>query len=412
MSSFEEQLTAIRDRAAELSKAAQERELTEQEYDEIDTLETKQDEVLEQRRKENEKHAILERFGKLTDGGAGNMQQADGTGAKSLGEHFVKSNAYGQLVEAKGGRFSVSAPEYSPDGAKAAGDPMLSEGLGTTQYGQVVQTALNRPVVASLFASGALSATSLTYWVQDPVEGDFATVPEGGAKPGMTWAFHPVTEGLHKIAGWYKISDESAEDAPYVVSVINNQLLVRLALAEEQQLLNGDGSGANMTGILQASGIQTMSSDGQDMETLFSAVTAIQNVAQLTADGIIVNPSDYQKLRLEQDANNQYYGGGPFTGAYGVSNGVVQQPPIWGYPTVVTPALAQGTALVGAFQVGGQVFRKGGVRVDSTNSDGDDFQHNIVAVRAEERLLMATYQPQAFVKVTLGGSSNGGEQTE
>lgn len=405
MSSFEEQLTAIRDRAAELSKAAQERELTEQEYGEIDTLETKQDEVLEQRRKENEKHAILERFGKLTDGGAGNMQQADGTGAKSLGEHFVQSNAYGQLVEAKGGRFSVSAPEYSPDGAKAAGDPMLSEGLGTTQYGQVVAQALNRPVVANLFASGALSATSLTYWVQDTTEGDFATVPEGGAKPGMTFAFHPVTEGLHKIAGWYKISDESAEDAPYVVSVINNQLLVRLALAEEQQLLNGDGSGANMTGILNQSGIQTMSSSGSDMETLFSAVTAIQNVAQLTADGIIVNPSDYQKLRLEQDANNQYYGGGPFTGAYGQANGVVQQPPIWGYPTVVTPAIAQGTALVGSFQVGGQVFRKGGVRVDSTNSDGDDFQHNIVAVRAEERLLLAAYQPQAFVKVTLGGSA-------
>jgi HK97 family phage major capsid protein len=67
----------------------------------------------------------------------------------------------------------------------------------------------------------------------------------------------------------------------------------------------------------------------------------------------------------------------------------------------VTPAIAAGTVLVGAFNSAAQLFRKGGVQVDSTNSNEDDFKYNRVALRAEERILLAVYRPTAFVKVTL-----------
>ena len=69
--------------------------------------------------------------------------------------------------------------------------------------------------------------------------------------------------------------------------------------------------------------------------------------------------------------------------------------------TVVTTAVTQGQPLVGAWKAGGQVFRKGGVRVETTNSDDNDFRYNRIAIRAEERLLLAVYIPKAFCKVTL-----------
>ena len=122
------------------------------------------------------------------------------------------------------------------------------------------------------------------------------------------------------------------------------------------------------------------------------------------ADGIVINPTDYMTFRLSKDANGQYYAGGPFTGPYGVG-GIMERPPLWGVRTVVTPAIAAGTVLVGAFQPSSEVLRKGGVRVESTNSNEADFISNRVTIRAEERLLLAVRYPSALVKVTLGAAA-------
>jgi HK97 family phage major capsid protein len=67
---------------------------------------------------------------------------------------------------------------------------------------------------------------------------------------------------------------------------------------------------------------------------------------------------------------------------------------------VVTTAISAGTALVGAFQIGAQIFRRQGISVDMTNSNEDDFRKNLVAIRAEERLALAVYRPLAFCTVT------------
>jgi HK97 family phage major capsid protein len=66
----------------------------------------------------------------------------------------------------------------------------------------------------------------------------------------------------------------------------------------------------------------------------------------------------------------------------------------------VTPAIVANTALVGAFGTMSQVFRKGGIRVEASNSHQDFFIKNLVAIRAEERLALAVYRPGAFGKVT------------
>lgn len=321
-------------------------------------------------------------------------------GAKSLGEHFVKSGAQSAFVKGSGQR-TTSAPEF-----KAAGDTNLVAGNGQTQYGGVVATPLRRLTIANLLGSGTMSATSLTYWVQGAVEGAPTAVAEEGLKPQIHFNFSPVTEALSKIAVITKVSDEAMSDVDYLVSVINSQLVGRLQIVEEDQILNGNGTAPNVRGLLNRTGIQTYATSAtysatKGLEGIFHAVTMVATgAAQETADGIVINPADYETLRLAKDANNQYYAGGPFTGAYGGS-GFVENPALWGYRTVVTPAIAAGTVLVGAFGTAAQLFRKGGVQVDSTNSNEDDFKYNRVALRAEERILLAVYRPAAFVKLTL-----------
>lgn len=329
---------------------------------------------------------------------------AGGKKARSLGEHFVKETAEA-LTQVKGRRFSLSAPEFKAAtdthviGGWAAGAPYLTDFDRT-----IVQGYRPKLVIADLLGKGQISGNAITYLVEGAAEGEFAGVAEGAAKPQLHFVEPTsVTDALKKIAGWIKVSDELIEDAPFLKTEIDNRLLYKLGNFEEQQLLNGSGSGQNQLGLLNRSGIQTETAATADdnPDAVFRAITKVSTASGLNADGIVINPVDYQAFRLSKDANGQYFGGGFFSGQYG-NGGVPMDPPLWGLRTVVTPAIAAGTVLVGAFGAAATLYRKGGVRVESTNSHDDDFTNNLVTIRAEERVALAVRQPLGFVKLTLG----------
>jgi len=326
--------------------------------------------------------------------------------AKSLGDHYVKSVGVEGLGRVKGtSGVSVSAPEF-----KAATDPVLTPAaLGpwnTTYDRTMVQAYRPPPSVASLMGSGTISGTGVTYLVEGAVEGAFATVAEGGAKPQMHFADPTtVTDVLKKIAAWWDMSDEMIEDLDFIVSEINQRGLYLLAMAEDNQLLNGPGTGSTVRGLLNRSGIQTETqavAPDSAADTLFRAITKVQTATGFAADGILINPADYQTLRLGKDANGQYFGGGYFQPPYGESPGQMGPfQPLWGLNTVVSPSVAAKTAVVGAFKIATTVYRKGGVRVEQTNSDLGKFTSNLITTRIEERLALAVRYPAAVVKVTL-----------
>lgn len=343
----------------------------------------------------------------------GTPSDDDGPVARTLGDHFAQYAGKDGLARLKSsGGFTIATPEWLPpglrlDGQKAANDPQLTTGavwqpVLTTLDQTIVQGYRARTVVADLLSSGQMAGQAITYFVEGPVEGGFANVAEGAQKPQMHFGDPTtVTDSARKIAAWFDMSDEMVEDLPFYVSEINNRARYLLDTYEEQQLLNGDGLGNNIRGLLNRSGVQTeAAADNTDApDALFRAMTAVQTATGLTADGVIINPLDYQTLRLARDANEQYFGGGYFAGQYG-NGGVPIQPPLWGLRTVVTAAIAQGTALVGAFKPAATVYRKGGVRVESTNSDLGKFTSNIITTRIEERLALACRVPSALVKVT------------
>ena len=331
--------------------------------------------------------------------------------AASLGEHFVKSatgmygkGAFGLLKSTRG--FSVNAPEY-----KAAADVNMTPGVFETpiltQIDRTIVREYRRPTISDLLGSGSLGrgTNAVTYFVENGLmEGEFGMVAEGGQKPQLH-ALDPVTrtDAVRKIAGWWDTSDEMIEDLDFWVSEINNRGMHLLSMAEENQLLNGDGTGQNILGLLNRSGIQTEEeavADDNPADTIFRALTKVQTATGMSADGIVINPADYQALRLSKDANGQYFGGGFFAGQYG-DGGIVFQPPLWGVRTVVSAAIAPQTVLVGAFKAATTVYRKGGIRIESTNSDQGKFTKDIVTTRIEERLALACRYPAAVVKVTL-----------
>lgn len=260
-------------------------------------------------------------------------------------------------------------------------------------------------VVADLFGSITLTGSNNTveYPIYSALDGAPGMVAEGGEKPQVhlpepTW----TSDSLKEVAALWKISDNMAEDLGYVVSEINNHARYNLQLLEETQLLFGDGTGQNIKGLLNRDGVQAMAQAADsDPDRIFKARTKIALATGFRADALVINPADYEAIRLSKDANGQYYGGGYFNGQYG-NGAIMQDPPLWGLKTVVTEAITAGTALVGAFKLGGSVIRKGGLRAESTNSHDTDFAHDLISFRIRERIGLQVKYPQAFVKVSLG----------
>lgn len=328
--------------------------------------------------------------------------------AKSLGDHWahqLQAKGYATAREIPTGQTFAAAElvfEKAATDTQAVGGSAGAYGpLVTDIDTEFVMPKRDRLVIADLLQSGGVGGNSIKYPVFGALEGGTAYVLEGGQKPQMhmgdpTW----VTDALGEVAGWFKVTDDMAEDLPYMVSEINTTAVYDLRYKEEQAILFGNGTAPNLRGIVQRSGIQT-AIRGLDTvaDAIFKAAGLVQTATGFQADGVVINPQDYEALRLSKDANDQYYGGGFFGGAYGNGDMMVN-PPIWGRSTVVTAAIPAGKVLVGAFGLA-KLFKKGGIRVESTNSHEDDFTNDKVTTRLRQREGLQVKYPAAFVYLDL-----------
>jgi HK97 family phage major capsid protein len=324
--------------------------------------------------------------------------------AKSIGEQFVQSAGYKSLVQGglKGNWSSGDIEVKTTLTEGTAGTP--GGGYSTIQQPTLLPGMVDikfRPLtISDLFPGGTTSTPLIRYLVESAVTNAAAAVAEGGLKPESALAFSKVDEVLHKIATFLPISDEMLEDWAQAQSYIDARLILFVKLAEEAQLLNGDGTGANLVGLLNRPGLATTIVKGtapsvaedNGMDAIYRQITAIRTTAFLEPDAIVIDPQGWQTQVLSKNSQGAYYASGPFVSE--------QNQTLWGKRVAVTPALAANSSLVGAFQQGGQIFRKGGITVEASNSHADFFQKNLTAIRAEERLALAVYRPGAFGQVT------------
>lgn len=271
----------------------------------------------------------------------------------------------------------------------------------------VVALGVRQLTVKDLIAPGQTANTTIRYIREASFANGATTVAEGDTKPAASFSFEEVDAPVKKIAAYTKVTDELFADYLAVASFINMRLPYMVDRTEEDELLNGDGTGTHLTGIMNTTGIQTLAKGADTtVDALYKALTKVRwgNLAGAAQGGFepdayVIHPTDWEAIRLLKDGNNQYFAGGPFTGAYG-NGGMVVGESLWGKPVVVTPAITQGTALAGAFRLGSQYFDRQGLTIESTNTDQDDFIKNLTTIRAERRLALAVYRPSAFCQVT------------
>lgn len=182
------------------------------------------------------------------------------------------------------------------------------------------------------------------------------------------------------------------DDVPMLQSYIDGRLTYGLALVEENQLLNGGGTGTDLHGVYtQATAFAppiTIPAPVTRIDVLRLAMLQTA-LSELMSTGVVLHPSDWAAIELLKDTTGQFIIGNPQGNL---------SPTLWGQPVVATQSMATGKFLTGAFQLGAQIFDRMDAMVEISTEDDQNFRKNLVTVLAEERLALAVYRPEAFVK--------------
>ncbi|UVF61131.1 major capsid protein [Arthrobacter phage Aoka] len=217
-----------------------------------------------------------------------------------------------------------------------------------------------------------------------------ATAVTGGYKPEGSWAFTKETANVKTIAEWVPATKRALSDAAQLEGLINDELRADIAEAEEAQILTGDGTGENLSGILATSGVQTQAFDTDIFVSTRKALTKARVVGRVVPNAIALNPVDVETIDLarESGTTGKFIGAGPFT---------LGPRTLWGVPIVETEGVEAGQGLVGDFSKA-VLWDREETTVSITDSHADFFVRNMVAILAEERVAFGVTRPTAFVR--------------
>lgn len=317
--------------------------------------------------------------------------------AKSLGQLFVESDAFRRYssVSKSGPAAEIDLAQHSTKAARY-GMKTLLDTTGfvpeLTRIGVLVTPGEQQPTIADLLASGRTTQAAIVYMEETTTTNAAAETAEGGTKPESALAFTERTSPVRKIATVLPVTDELLADAPAMEDYVNGRLGQFISYREDSQLLNGNGIAPNLTGILNTAGIQTQAKAADPTpDAVHKAMTKVWTGSYLPADAVVMNPADWEEVRLLRTTDGIYIWGSPSEAG---------PARIWGLNVTLTTALAAGTGLVGAFRAGGQVFRRSDIAFAVSDSHSDFFVKNQLMIRAEERLALTVFRPAAFCTVT------------
>ena len=310
---------------------------------------------------------------------------------KTAGAIFTESDEFkrfGQSGFARGDRARIETKATLTNSTAAAAGS-LGAGLVTTRLPGAVELPRRTLTIRALLAQGNMDGQSIEYLREHSWTNGAAMVAEGAAKPQSDFRLEVVTTSAKVIAHTMKASRQVLSDVSAVRSMIDSRLSYGLDLVEEGQLLNGDGTGQNLLGIIPQATAYVSPLAGADTQSIDKVRLMMLQaaLALLPADGIVMNPADWAWIELLKDSQGRYIIGNP-QGNLG--------PSLWGLPVVPSMAMTIDKVLVGAFRTGAQIFDRWETTIE-TGYENDDFTKNLVTILAEKRLALATYRPGAFI---------------
>lgn len=357
---------------------------------------------------------------------------------KTLGEMFTDSPEFKDMIESKS--YKMDSPfmieradvgsinEFKDVFTANVGVGPITK-FGRTQRDPVVPRAQRGTRVRDLFPAASTDSNLIEYFrvigfgtdrldhssgarpVRERAAADGVSAPTGGAtdvfglKPQSKLKFESAQAPVRTIAHYEVAHRNVLADEPMLQSTINNELLYGLRLEEDKQILDGDGTGENLLGLLRTPNIQGYTqttypvghaNEGDPSETKADALRRAATRALLAyypPSGYVLHPYDWEDIELTKAT-----GDGQYVMFTNVSMGAESR--AWRQPVVESPAMPQGTFLTGAWGLGAQLYDRQQANIRIADQHADFFIRNALAILAEMRLALAVKRPESFVKGT------------
>lgn len=302
--------------------------------------------------------------------------------AKAHPEFFTKGTAINSDA-ASGGGFTI--PEYDLDPEQLARASLDVVGLLRIQPTDKNVIEWLRQVTR---ITGATTVGEFT---------DTSDVTSGKPEGGATW--ERETMNVRTIAVHVAVTNQQLDDAPEIRTVIDEDLRFEIDEELNAQCLTGNGAGTNLTGILQVLTDESVPDVDYDpgtpthdniLDALLDAWVQIRIANEPAPTGVLLYMQDWYRARtLKADGTGEYLMGPP--GQMGASV-------LWDIPLVGTTNIAEGTGLMGNFQMARlHVRQESQVRLGWAHND---FLANRVRLLAELRAALTVRRPGAFRRVT------------
>lgn len=303
----------------------------------------------------------------------------------SVGEEFVASAEFKELQT---GRNRIARVELK--------NTVVSDNTATTWFDQrpgIVPGAFRPLTVYQSLPQFRTSTDTVTLMREAANTNSAAEVAEAALKPESSITFNKYNVPVETIATWLKVSKQLTQDAPAVVSYIENRLRFMVDARVDAQLLNGDGTSPNISGLRDAGNFTAYTATAGDnlIQAINRAKYQLWAIGYM-ADTVYVNPADWgaQEIAREDGATGAYLYGAP---------GTVSGLNPFGVRVVISSQMPAGQFLIGQMAVSTGVWNREGTVVEMGYAD-DDFIRNLITIRAETRLGLEVSVPAAI----LGGA--------
>jgi HK97 family phage major capsid protein len=252
-----------------------------------------------------------------------------------------------------------------------------------------------RPVhVRQLIPQGSTASDVVRFVKESGYSNGAAATAEGVTLTQSDFDMTASDANVRKIATYFRISDEMLADTPQLTSYLSARAPEKLLEVEDTQILSGNGSAPNLSGITTDAAAFDLAgefADAVDSANQFDVLIASLNqlaIANYSADTIMLHPTDFHKILLLKDSTAEYIKKDVYQGL---------QPQFNGVRVVLNTAITSGTFLVGNFAQGTQLWVRDNVNVEFFREDGTNVRDGFVTVRVSERVALTNYLPNAFV---------------
>lgn len=329
-----------------------------------------------------------------------------GRGPRSYGLAVVESDPYQRLVES--GALTTEKAQISMDPVEVADrETFLANFFGRPQAQTIIDAGDLVPtdqrvfppvgipqreiMLIDLITRGRTDSDQVDTTEMTTRTDNTAGTAFGTALPENIYQWQPVSVNVRRRGAMITSSRGELADQGQLRTLLDSLLEEDVRLELEDQVYAGDGTGQNFTGVVNATGIGsvTRAAGESRFDALHRGLTTIRLARRRDPTALAIHPNDHEDTVLEKDSNGNYKMGSPTES---------DRRTVWGLPAVPTSLATEGTSTWGRW-TDATLWVREGISVLAFNQHEDYASRGLVLVVAEHRAAFLTRQPRGFCTV-------------